>query len=423
MASLEFINYVPRRPEVQGGRLLWANATLRPISRLPQICWDNGTTWSEANLWALETATSQRKDIKTVKSAMSHLLAYAKWLEAEEIKWWHFPARDSDRCLTRFRGALVQARDAGMTAPSTASQRMAVAIRFYRWTLNRGLLSTDWPIWSERQIGIRLIDGFGLAHTMRVTSTDLAIPNRKVAGAFQLEDGLLPVSLADMRAILDVADSNSSEELGLMLRTGFQSGLRLNSITDLKVQTLLNATVDPILGCHRLAVGPAAKPPVATKFGNSGFVPIPTELLGALLRYSTSTRRLKRQAKASVDDRAHLFLTRYGARYNRDTCRAVNVEMLRLREAGRAAGVKILREFHFHRTRPTFATELLRLALRYLTVGDAVSLVREACLHKDEATTLRYVRFLEANKAMAEAANAFTEAFLGLSGTVVENDE
>ena len=35
-------------------------------------------------------------------------------------------------------------------------------------------------------------------------------------------------------------------------------------------------------------------------------------------------------------------------------------------------------------------------------------------LHKHEATTLRYIRFLEVTKGKQEAAAAFAEAFTGL---------
>jgi len=38
-------------------------------------------------------------------------------------------------------------------------------------------------MWAERQIGFSLKDGFGFEHTSHNTK-DLAIPNRKVAGAF-----------------------------------------------------------------------------------------------------------------------------------------------------------------------------------------------------------------------------------------------
>ena len=415
MAVLEYIAYTPRRPYVHDGQVVWEKTKAKAISRLPQICWDDGSTWSEANLWALEAATGGHTSIKTVTRSMAHLLYYAKWLEAESIGWWEFPARERDRCLTRFRGALIKSREAGDIAPSTITQRMSTLVRFYRWLQSTGLLSPESPMWSERKIGITLTDGFGFEHTLRVTSTDLAIPNRKVAGRFLLEDGLLPVTLDGMRQILELASTNASEELAWQLRLGFHSGLRLGSITDIKVDTLLNASVDPVMGWHRIEVGPAANPPVATKFGVNGLVPIPTELLNGLCQYSASTRRLKRQAKAPPEHRGLLFLTRQGNPYGGDTSRAVNVEMHRLRQAGKAVNMDVMHGFFFHRSRATFGTELMRVALRCLPLDEAVELVREAMLHRNTETTLRYVRFINQTKAMAAAADAFTEAFLGLA--------
>lgn len=413
MASLEFINYQPKRADVNDGSVKWTELKRRPTKNLPQIVWQNNSTWAESNLWALDQATSSKRDMKTVRSNMSHLLAYAKWLEAESINWWHFPERESERCLVRFRGALVAARNNGEFAPSTVSQRMSTVIRFYKWMQARRLISPEKPMWEDRTVGIKFTNYFGLEHTMRVASTDLAIPNRTVAGAIKLEDGLLPVSVSAMKEILELADKTSSEELTLMLKIGFFTGLRLGSITDLKVETLKNATIVPEVGWRRLDVGPGARPPVSTKLSVSGSVPIPAELLAVLIAYSTSTRRLMRQAMADSTERNLLFLTRYGNSFSGDNSRAVNVAMSRLRLAGKKEGVKVMRGFHFHRTRATFATELMRVALKHMPVGDAIQYLRESCLHKDESTTMKYIKFIEANKAMGEAAEAFTKLFMG----------
>ena len=415
MASLEQINYQPYQLELIDNTLQWTVLQRKQIKRMPQIIWADNSMWKEANLWALEQATSSKRDMKTVRSTMSHILAFAKWLEAESIQWWYFPERESERCLVRFRGALIEARNNGDIAPSTASQRMTVVIRFYKWMQSRQLISTQWPMWEQRHVGIKFTNIFGFEHTMRVASSDLAIPNRKVAGAIQIEDGLLPVTLSAMKQILTLADNSVTEELCLMLRIGFFTGLRLGSITNLKVQTINNATTVPETGWRRLAVGPGARPPVSTKFGVSGSVPITEELLNMLVTYSMSTRRLKRQMLASEEDKDLLFLTRYGNSYGTDDSRAINVEMSRLRSAGKKNGLQVVRGFHFHRTRATFATELMRVSLKFLSVGDAIQFVREACLHKDEATTMKYVKFIEKNKAMAEAANAFSEVFMGLA--------
>ncbi|PKH79998.1 tyrosine-type recombinase/integrase [Psychrobacter sp. 4Bb] len=421
MATLQLINYHPFRVNIQSNKVHWAKSNHQIIKGLPQIIWQDNTTWSEANLWALEQAISFRSSIKTVRSNMSHLLAYAKWLESESMDWWHFPDRESERCLNRFRGALIQARNSGELAPSTTSQRMAAVIRFYKWAKNTGLISTEWPMWKDKLVGIKLTNQFGLEHTLKVASTNLAIPNRTVAGPIQLEDGLLPVAVKAMRDILSFADENASTELALMLRIGFFTGLRIGSITDLKVSTLQNAITVPEIGIKTISVGPSARPPVETKFDASGSVPIPNELLEALLDYASSIRRLKRQALSPEADQDLLFLTRFGNNYKGDSSSAINVEMSRLRKLGLKSGVKAFRGFYFHRTRATYATELMRVALDAMSVSDAIEFVKGSCLHKDESTTMKYVKFIETSKTMKEASDAFTEAFMGLSRNITND--
>lgn len=418
MATLEVVRHVPHRHEVQEGKIEWVPIHGRKaIDRLPQIVWADQQPWREANLWALEQSSIGRKDPKTVMSSMTCLHAYAKWLEAEDLNWWHFPAKEADRCLVRYRGALIDARDEGQLAPSTVQHRMAVAVRFYRWLSASRLISPEWPMWRDRQIGIRITDAFGFDRTLRMTSTDLAISNRKVVGE-GLEGGLLPVSPKDRDSMLAFADANASEELSLMLRLGFRTGMRFGTIADLKLKTVARAVPDPSFpGWHRLSVGPAGRPPVHTKYGVSGQVWIENSDLELLKAYAFSSRRLKRQSLSTDADRDSLFLTRYGGRYGSegsDVSRSMTVELGRLRSAGTAQGIKAFRTFRFHQSRCTFATELARVAIKHGSVSIAIQLVKQALLHQSEASTLKYIRFVERTAAMAEAADAFTKCFLGL---------
>src|SRR5690606_34881783 len=127
-----------------------------------------------------------------------------------------------------------------------------------------GLRSPNWPMWQERVVGIRLVDSIGFERTMIVNSTDLSIPNRAAPGE-KLEDGVLPVSTSERDAILALASSRGSEELFHILTLGFFTGMRLGTICDLKIQTLLNAIPDPAAPeLFRLSIGPGADPPVST---------------------------------------------------------------------------------------------------------------------------------------------------------------
>jgi len=418
MARLESIRFSPHRSIVLNSRVEWTPiARGKAIDALPQIFWGNGMPWREANLWALERAASADVDIRTVQTSATALYAYAKWLEEAKAEWWDFPPRKADRCLVRYRGALIEARARGELAPSTASQRMRVVVSFYRWLKARGLLSSTLPTWQERIVGIRLVDPIGFERTLAVNTTDLSIPNRAAVGE-RLEDGLLPITAADRDAVLAFARENASEELFLMLTLGFFTGMRLGSLTDLKVRTLSNAVPDPsIAGLFRLAVGPGADPPVATKFGVNGQIWITRTHLDRLEDYVHSVRRLEREAKAMPQHRDLVFLSRFGNPYAQrgsDKSVAMNVEMHSFKKLAVANGLAAMRGFRFHQSRSTFATELARIAIRAGGAINAIAIVKEALLHKHEATSLKYIRFVEKAPAKEDLANAFTREFLGL---------
>lgn len=270
-------------------------------------------------------------------------------------------------------------------------------------------------MWDERLIGLHFTNSAGFERTMMVQSTDLAIPirNRKASG---LEDGLMPVSSEVRNELLMIAKENFSYELFLMLSLGFFTGLRLGSICDLKIKTLLNAVPDPASEVlFRLAVGPGASPPVHTKFGVTGHVLIPGALLEELKLYMYSPRRLIRESRANEKDKQTLFLTRFGNRYaklgeNKSSC--LNVELHRFRKALASAN-RPISAFKFHQTRATFATEVAEIALAIGDPINAVALVQELLLQKDEATALRYIKFVQKSPVKAELGNEFTRIFLG----------
>jgi integrase len=417
MARLEHIHYVPHRAELYGDLLRWSKiGNGRTIDALPQIIWKDSTPWREANIWALERAINKDVSIKTVEANCTALHAYANWLEVTETDWREFPTKKSDRCLVKFRGALIDRRNKGEIAPSTASQRMASIIQFYRWLYEKGFFSPHSPMWTTRLVPIKLIDKIGLERTILVNSTDLAIPNRSAPGE-RLEDGLQPVSAVDRDTILKFSSEHASEELFLFLTLGFFTGMRLGTLADLKVQTLDRAVPDPNSpDLFLLAVGPGADPPVHTKFGVTGNVWIARAHLEQIRSYAYSVRRLKREASTTSQNKDLVFLTRFGNSYARgrsDKSVALNVEMHSLRKMGIIHGIAAFRNLHFHQTRCTFATELARLAIRTGGALNAIAIIKEALLHKNEATSLRYVRFVEKTPIKIEMANVFTREFLG----------
>ncbi|CAE6796705.1 hypothetical protein R75461_04986 [Paraburkholderia nemoris] len=427
MARLDYIDFTVHVPTVTADQVLWAprvtpTTGVRIVKNLPHFFWADGRPWLEGNLWAsrqVDRILSGELKLKTIQTSALAIHAYMQFLEAEEIDWWHFPPEREKRCLIRYRGFLIKCRTEGKITASTTSSRMSTVISFYRWIRAEHLLTTAIQPFSERVVGIRVQDTSGFRRTIGVTTTDLAIPNRG-RSASDLEDGLLPVSLEERNRILAFAELHCSEELYLMLALGFGTGMRLGSITDLKIRTLLAAQPDSHTDkLHYLTIGPGVKyAPVHTKFDVDGQVIIPTILLERLQVYVNSPRRLKREAAASGEAKHIVFLNRYGKPFSRGEdgrSPSVNTEMTRLRCKARTEGLN-LDNFKFHRSRATFATSIADTAISMSgasSVGNIVQLIRDLLLHKDEATSMRYIKFVRNQKVKAQWANEFTRLFVG----------
>lgn len=410
MANLEYIYYTPQRPEIQSGAVKWVlDKAIRNVDRLPQIFWESGEPWREANVWALELCRNRDVKLKTAHSLFEHLHKYAIWLEKERIDWRHFPKTKAERVLDRFRGFLIDSREAGLLKPSTTTTRMNAVIRFYRYAAGRNFVSHDAPKFQDQSVVLRYFDTAGFERTMNRVTTDLSIPNRGRPG-LRLEDGLLPISRQHMTELLQFAKENCSEELHLMLMVGFFTGARLGTITTLHLQALENALPDPeVKGMLSIPVGPGTG--IDTKFDVHGHLMIPNELMKNLKAYATSRRHLNRVIKAADVNKSYIFLTRHSNPY---TIAAVGREMVTLRRSGHAAGLKFLQAFKFHQSRATFGSWLAAVCLEVASVKAAVEFVKRAMHHKEASTTFGYITFLEHTGAKIEVANAFTQAFLGL---------
>lgn len=411
MASLEYINFQPLREAVTADSVQWEPDRLaRPLPRLPQLFWDGGDAWTEANLWALERASHPQADPETIKSLMKHLHAYAQFLEREQLDWRHFPIRLAERSLVRFRGHLLEQVRQGGLASSTARARMATVIQFYRYAEAHGFVGAESPLWTDRTVVVRYFDAAGFKRAMVRVSSDLSIPNRARPGA-ALEDGLTPLRTEHMEELLRFSAEHAPQELHLMLLTAFFTGARLETVLTMGVRNLEQAHPDPFMrGFWLLRVGPGSG--VETKFDVKGDLLVPDFLLNELKAYAHSTKRLLRESKAAPAERLRLFLTVHGKAYESASIARL---MTDLRRSAVAAGLRFMGQFKFHQTRATYGTWLMRLALSATTEANAVALVRSAMLHKHEATTFKYVRFLGISQGKAEAAEAFNKAFTGLA--------
>lgn len=419
MATLEFIDYVPQSATIcRTDHVEWTvYRGQKEIHSLPMIFWADGSPWNEANHWAHERATSTLVKLKTVQDQMRHLHKYAEWLElTESPDWRHFPMTRSDRVLTKWRKHLIDCRDnLGILAPSTTSARMNACISFYRHCAEFGFIEGNCQKWNDIPVVIRYHDAAGFRRTLSRISTDISIKAR-VTKQTTLEDGLMPITEEHMHQLLIFAAENSSPELYLMLKIGFFTGARLQTICSLKMDNLDRAVPDAeVSGIWCIAAGPGSRPYVETKFDVSGTLRVPGDLLNELKAYAYSVRRAKRQVKAPTAFKQLIFLTSHGNPYEKRSdgkrSSAVNSEMVALRRAATVAGMKFMSDFHFHQSRATYGTQLMKTLLALGNLQAALEFVRCAMFHKDIATTMRYVKFIEYTKAKTEVANAYTKSF------------
>ena len=399
------------REVIENGVVCWEPDKLAvPIEGLPEIFWDNGEPWSEANHWALTKATrAVGGDIKTVTSLMKHLTAYASWLEANDMDWRHFPIRMADRAIVRFRGELIRQRSIGVLRPSTVTARMAAVIQFYRHAKVYGFIDRNSPMWQDKQVVIRFFDSVGFDRTMLRLSSELAIPNRQRLGE-RLEDGVTPLRPEHASQLLEFTEEQGLIELHYMLSLGVLSGARIETITTLGIRHVEDAIPDQSMpGFCRIRVGPGTG--VETKFDVAGDLLVPGFLIQALRGYAYSMQRLGRQARASESNRGLLFLTLRGNRYESPS---FNRLMTDLRRRAVSHGLRFMEQFKFHQTRATYGTMLMELALEVAGAKSALAFVRDAMLHKDERTTLRYIHFVQKAPVKALISEEFSAVFSGV---------
>lgn len=415
MAWLESIVLTRYRFRIEAGLIIRSVLDDLKEPAFPQICWESGLPWREANQWLLARLEDD-KDIATVSSDARAIHAYAQWLESSETDWRDFPIRKRDRCLVRYRGALRSRMSDNTLRPSTAATRMRTVIRFYRWLRDQGILGADTPLWTEKSFSFSNFDEVGFQRTITGVTTDLTIPNRSAPG-LRLEGGVIPLSSEERDKILRFASDLASPELHLMLALGFFTGMRLGSITDLKVETVFNAARDHRTdSIHHLAIGPGARPSVATKYGVTGQAIIPTDLLHMVREYCDSPRRLKREALAPASLKNLIFVTRFGnpyfAKRGQDKSSSVNVELHRLKSIIRSYEPHS-ENFKFHQTRATFASQVANIAANILDGGSAIAVVQDLLLHKDARTSQAYIQFNDRSPIKSALSNEFSRLLEG----------
>lgn len=395
MAVLEYIEYQPMKfssSSVDNDYGFILNPNRRSEDSFPQIFFSNGEPWDAANRYAFYRFDDVQKDLKTIQREMTHLAQYADWLEAYGLHWLHFPKKKAERCLFRYRGALIEQRENGLIAPSTTKQAMNSVIAFYRWASVYGYVENSSKLFDDKNKVIFFFDKVGFSRTIEVRASELSIPNKARTGT-RLEDGLMPISQASVKILMAYLSEHRNYELYLMTKLALQSGCRHETVATLNIDVLKKAYPDYMLSnVMKVKVGPGTG--VHTKNNVSGEVYVPKPLLDELMDYFNSAEAILRRSKASNSMQKNVFLTTRGNRY---TSQTFGTLQHRLREELIKIGNTEFARYRFHQLRATFGTMLMRALLKTQAINsvNAIEFVKEAMLHRDASTTWKYIKFVE----------------------------
>ncbi|EMY6464366.1 site-specific integrase [Vibrio alginolyticus] len=388
------------------------------IGSLPTLFSQDGVFNHEANSYLLYLkAIKKAEDLSPCAQA---LRAYYQFLEDKELSWDKFPPVKRLKPTYLFRSHLLKKIKQGELAHSTASVRMNQIVNYYKWLMHDGYLC----IKNEKEAPFKMefvsVENNGmLSHispTFIVETSDLRIKVPRDADSKNIRP-LSPLS-RDALSILTQHLLQISEELRLQALLAIDTGMRVEEVATLTLDALDTAT--PLAESeHRLEILLCPRSTgVQTKLLKTRAVEISSDLLHSLNEYRTSERRLKRVAKMSekieqldsdvppfaqktieilerCERHEPLFVSQQG---NPATGKSIEARWVEFRAEIKKAEPSFTHRFHD--LRATYGTyRLSDLLEAKLPVVDCMELLMGWMGHKDESTTMKYVKFLQRKDA------------------------
>ncbi|EJC6859402.1 site-specific integrase [Vibrio parahaemolyticus] len=388
------------------------------IGSLPTLFSQDGVFNHEANSYLFYLkAIKKAEDLSPCAQA---LRAYYQFLEDKGVKWDKFPPVKRLKPTYLYRSHLLKQIKQGELAHSTASVRMNQIVNYYKWLMHDGHLRVK----SEKEAPFKMefvsVQNSGmLAHvspTFIVETSDLRIKVPRDADSKNIRP-LSPLS-RDALGILTQHLPKTSEELRLQALLAIDTGMRVEEVATLTLDTLDTAT--PLAESqHRFEILLCPRSTgVQTKFLKTRTVEISSDLLQSLNEYRISERRLKRVTKLNekieqldsdappfthktieILERCNLheplFVSQQG---NPATGKSIEARWIEFRADIKQAKPSFTHRFHD--LRATYGTyRLSDLLEAKLPIVDCMELLMGWMGHKDESTTWKYLRFLKRKEA------------------------
>ncbi|WP_144211778.1 site-specific integrase [Shewanella donghaensis] len=345
------------------------------------------------NLYLISKASNGSKDLSSAAKAFQ---LWVRWLLAQSIDPFSFPKSKAESPTYGFRYFLLE-RVCEMKdlQSSTANSYILTIKNFYEMLEEESVVKMGIFFKSKTSI----VDGY-----RKVQSSDLAIKvdNRR-------DDRLNPLSLdtqSKLQGLLAKTDSQFSLLLSLMIH----SGLRLGEVLSLPGQifdenSCPNNELEKIV--KGIIIGPSSG--VKTKFLIERELFLTVGMLDKAINYKLSNSYLKRLKKSvfSSDSKINvnpppLFFTINGKPFSKSAFYSAWFRM-------KKDYLDLYGEVFIHKPhdlRATFATNIMTFAMQIEPNNQqaCLDITRYYMGHKNESTTLKYIKFTHRKKMVNEVA-------------------
>lgn len=299
----------------------------------PIVLWGNGAPWYEANLWLHEKLVEAGCDAVKIGSIVDDLVAYAKFLEDEDlgpICWADFSAVfPPQRPTYRFRTYLSDLVECKKLEYSVANRRLKTIIRFYRWLVSEAGFTPEYPLWRESVVQICVQTGSGNTLSIPTTRTDLKItgqPKPDPTDETVFDGGKLrPMNSDEQEWVQEALCDYDNYEIQLMHWLALYTGARIQTVLTLRRKNFWKGLgtnspfgIATVNYCPQLPTGYVTIPTgpgtgVDTKFSKKHLLFVPVWLYERIHTFIHGERVTKRRARAIGGDipEQYIFLTKH----------------------------------------------------------------------------------------------------------------
>lgn len=414
---------------------------------LPVVLNRSSLPWALGTLFILSQLEGETQPVMaTFHSRADDLGAFKEWLDSQdnpEELLVSFPKPKLRRVTYRYRGFLQEQIKAREIGPSTAKRRMGTVVHFYRWLIESGYFTPEFPTWEEREIKLSFgtVDGRRVSRT--VVGTDLAIPAPKAEADFDgsIQDGgkLRPLTGTQQDWVLEATEARRNSECLLLQLFMLSTGARMESACTLRARHFsdpapkYSKSPTGVGEVHKLKAGPGTG--IETKNDKPGTFQVPRGVYELLHTYGLSERAGRRRDKYVAQHGEHpdiyLFLTQQGNPYypSKSESQEFNPHLKRryakngqpIRQFITDHVIPYIRKkydanffFHPHDLRASYGmnmTEelLLQVEQGKIRLDKARLIVKDLMWHKSAATTDLYLNYTKEMDAYYEALNGYGE--------------